>query len=145
MKIIRVSITHSELLSQMHGKCFDKAWSKEDFEKLLANKFNQVIMIAGEDGDMAVPMGFIMYQEVEKEKEIITICTLPKYRKQGVAKALVETLDADKIFLDVDEENLPAVNLYKKLGFDVERIRDKYYENGHNALIMTKTPRREIK
>ncbi len=140
MKLLKVSITHSELIAEMHDKCFEESWSKEDFEKLMANKFSKVLMVANEDGDEAIPMGFILFQQVEdgQEAEIITICTLPKYRKIGVAKTLVENIDANKVFLEVCEDNLDAVGLYEHLGFEIENKRVNYYGGGIDALVMAK-------
>lgn len=135
MKLLKVGMTHCDLLAEMHAKCFNKSWTSENFKSLLTNKFNEVIIISDEK---ETPMGFVMYQNIQRELEILTICTLPDYRKQGVAKKLINSLDGDKIFLDVDEGNLPAVNLYKTLHFKVETKREKYYSNGNTALVMSK-------
>lgn len=35
-------------------------------------------------------------------------------------------------------ENVPAINLYKKYGFEVLGTRKKYYDNKFDAYIMTK-------
>lgn len=42
------------------------------------------------------------------------------------------------ITLEVNESNLPAIELYKKLGFKTLGKRKKYYNNTHDAYIMTK-------
>lgn len=42
------------------------------------------------------------------------------------------------ITLEVKEENLPAINLYKKYGFQTIGTRKKYYDNKFDAYIMTK-------
>ena len=138
MKAIRVSQAHCEILADMHAKCFDKAWTKAEFEKLLLNKFYHVIMIADGEEDATIPMGFVMYHELDKESEIITICTLPKFRNKGVAQKLMSFIKSKKIFLEVDETNLDAIALYKTLGFNVEKIRENYYSNGNDALLMAK-------
>ena len=48
----------------------------------------------------------------------------PEYRRQGVAQALVRALLAQlsgTVTLNVATTNVPAYNLYKRLGFTVER------------------------
>ncbi len=42
-----------------------------------------------------------------------------------------------KIFLEVSEQNLPAINLYKKLNFKIIQVRKKYYQNNTDAFVMT--------
>ncbi|NHK30411.1 MAG: GNAT family N-acetyltransferase, partial [Asgard group archaeon] len=55
---------------------------------------------------------------------VLEIGVLPKFRKQGIGKELV--LDymnslseegIDEVTLAVDKDNIPAINLYQKLGF----------------------------
>lgn len=56
---------------------------------------------------------------------IINIVVLDKYRRQGIAQKLIHTackyyLENDSnsiISLNVDKDNIAAINLYKKLGF----------------------------
>lgn len=42
------------------------------------------------------------------------------------------------ITLEVNINNIPAINLYKKYGFEKVGVRKKYYNNLEDALIMTK-------
>lgn len=42
------------------------------------------------------------------------------------------------ITLEVNINNIPAINLYKKYSFEEVGIRKKYYNNIDDALIMTK-------
>jgi ribosomal protein S18 acetylase RimI-like enzyme len=59
----------------------------------------------------------------------------PEYRRQGVAQALVRALLAQlsgTITLNVATTNVPAYNLYKRLGFTVEREFVGQF-NGHSC------------
>ena len=49
---------------------------------------------------------------------------------------LLEILECEKIFLEVDEANYKAINLYEKVGFVVSYTRRKYYKNKNDALVM---------
>ena len=40
------------------------------------------------------------------------------------------------VFLEVKESNLPAISLYNKLGFIKQYVRNKYYSDGSNALVL---------
>lgn len=64
--------------------------------------------------------------------------------KIGIGSRLLEELikkaeeNSTLITLEVNTENLPAVNLYKKFGFKILGTRKKYYNNKFDAYIMTK-------
>lgn len=78
-----------------------------------------------EDGK---PVGLINYMSPPNRKGewmIANVTVLPQYRRRGIARKLVEaTLNALRerkakiALLGVIARNLPAVNLYKELGFD---------------------------
>ena len=70
---------------------------------------------------------------------------LPEFRKSGIGFEIVnsalEILKNDginKVFLEVRESNIPAINLYLKCGFKKINVRKKYYSNGENAVIFVK-------
>lgn len=69
-------------------------------------------------------------------------------RGKGYAKETMELLldyafnylNLNKILLEVNEENTPAVKLYKRLGFAIEgNLKENYFSKGkyHNILIMS--------
>lgn len=57
--------------------------------------------------------------------EVATVCTHPDHRGRDYAKAVVSAVmrgifDRDETpFLGVDEDNVPAIRLYERLGFTV--------------------------
>ncbi len=70
--------------------------------------------------------------------EIFEIAVLPEYQNKGIASKLLEMLEKDKdIFLEVNELNHSAINLYKKNGFKEISRRKAYYGN-KDAIIMKK-------
>ena len=88
---------------------------------------------------------FIVYRTTVDEAEIISIGVAPNARRTGTATALLVIMEQDvskngakKIFLEVSENNIPAINLYKKSGYKQIGIRPHYYEDGTNAIIMSK-------
>ena len=90
-----------------------------------------------------IAVGYAMLYIVCGEADIIRVAVLPEYRRQGIAEKLLlksfEVNETDAIFLDVRESNLPAINLYKLLGFVDTGIRKDYYSNPtENAVLMKK-------
>lgn len=59
---------------------------------------------------------------------MVNLTVLPEYRKRGIAQNLIYT--ATKYYIDsgytiltstsVDKDNIPAVNLYQKVGFEIK-------------------------
>ena len=71
--------------------------------------------------------------------EIFEIAVRNSEKRKGLASELLSKLPNDKeIFLEVNENNIAAINLYEKFGFKQISIRKKYYNNKDDAIIMKK-------
>lgn len=87
-------------------------------------------------------IGYIGLELLVDHADITGIAILSEYRKKGLASYLLNIaiekcreMNLDNIFLEVRTSNLPAINLYEKLGFEKISIRNNYYSNGEDALI----------
>ena len=122
-------------LVNIHKLCFpEKPWSASDFLEL---KKSGCEIIASENG-------FIVWRATADEAEIISIGVAPNLRRNGIAEALVLTMEQElkkssvvNVFLEVSEVNFPAKKLYEKCGFKPVGKRPKYYD-GTDAIIMSK-------
>ena len=90
------------------------------------------------------PIGLVLAWDVADELHIIDVVTHPAWRRQGVARALLETaLDharqraARVALLEVRASNAPALSLYDRLGFAMVNTRLRYYDDGEDAVEMT--------
>ncbi|WP_020675733.1 ribosomal protein S18-alanine N-acetyltransferase [Geopsychrobacter electrodiphilus] len=88
--------------------------------------------------------GYICFWVVAGEMQILNVSTAPAFRRQGVARRLLEyAFDLAKIslaqsaFLEVRISNHGAIALYRALGFVDDCIRPKYYSDGEDALLMS--------
>lgn len=133
-KISKNKITQ---IINLHNICFEKKWTENFVLKLIENSTGLIFF---EKEKQIIAM--ILYQKTDIT-EIITICVHPDFRKQGIAKNLLLELKTKmkkrKIMLEVNERNIPAIKLYKKLGFKEINVRKNYYkekEKTYNALIM---------
>lgn len=77
--------------------------------------------------------------------DILTVGVIPKYRGQGIARALMalitewaKTQGADAMMLEVKIDNLEAISLYESLGYLKLNIRKDYFGSGLDALVMRK-------
>ena len=94
------------------------------------------------DGNELV--GEISFSSVLDQADIESVFVSEKCRKKGIASALVSFLlgylkerGVAKIFLEVRQGNIPALALYEKFNFKTINIRERYYADGENAVIMS--------
>lgn len=85
-------------------------------------------------------VGFIHVLRTFECLEIINVVVDINYRKKSIATRLIDYVmnyyeGLEYLLLEVNENNISAINLYKKLGFETINIRKKYYGND-DALIM---------
>jgi ribosomal-protein-alanine N-acetyltransferase len=80
-----------------------------------------------------------------KKGHIVSVAVLHDYRKLGVGYDLVSKslkamgdYGAAEFVLEVRESNVPAISLYKKLGFETLKTLRGYYSDGEDAYLMSK-------
>ncbi len=121
---------------------FDDFWNFEIFKEELANN-NSMYLVLRYKNEI-VSFGGI--KVILDEADIMNIVTKKDKRNQGFAKFLlnelitmVEEQNCKTITLEVDENNLPAIKLYKDFEFKEVGKRKNYYKNGNTAILMTYT------
>ena len=82
---------------------------------------------------------------LSKKAHVVSIAVLPDYQRLGIGSALMQEAmqrmpeyKAKECYLEVRVSNIPAVEMYKKLGFRIHRTAQQYYADGENAYIMAK-------
>ena len=90
-------------------------------------------------------IGFLLYSLIYDRIEIEQFEVTTKERRKGIGNKLLNYLvekyqdnNIKNITLEVKEDNIVAINLYKKYGFKKVSTREKYYD-GINGLLMEKT------
>lgn len=128
-----------QALADLHAQAFDHGWSAAEIGSLLETPGTFVV---------AEDQGFILARALAGEAEIITLAVAPAARRQGMARRLVEAaavramaLAAEALFLEVADDNVAALALYRGLGFEVVGRRRGYYARGNgeppvDALVM---------
>lgn len=73
---------------------------------------------------------------------IATLAVLPEFRQQGVGRQLLEAceqgLKFDRVRLCVRPSNLPALELYRRSGYQQVDRWTNYYNDHGDALVMEK-------
>ena len=90
-------------------------------------------------------IGFLLYSLIYDRIEIEQFEVTTKERRKGIGNKLLNYLiekyqdnSIKNITLEVKEDNIAAINLYKKYGFKKVSTREKYYD-GINGILMEKT------
>lgn len=123
---------------KIENACFSAPWSEKSIKESIENPCSH-FYIAYVDGRVA---GYMGLQIFANEGYVTNIATMPEYRRQGIAKALIEKAVENKmdfITLEVRESNAPAIALYTEVGFENMGLRPDFYSKpDENAIIMTK-------
>jgi [ribosomal protein S18]-alanine N-acetyltransferase len=80
-----------------------------------------------------------------KKGHVVSVAVLPEHRRKGIGETLVmkamegmKLYGAKQCYLEVRVTNDDAVNLYKKLKFEVTRTIHGYYADGEDAFVMSR-------
>ena len=142
MQITKCTEKDACAIAQMEIAYIECPWSEKTISESIQNPLYSFFK-AEEDGFM----GYIGVEYCLDEGNICNVAVDEHYRRRGVASALLYALEKDakergvtKLFLEVNEKNIGAIALYKKLGFTQISARKNYYGK-ESALIL----RKEIK
>jgi [ribosomal protein S18]-alanine N-acetyltransferase len=140
----------AEPLALMHRDCFpEDPWDAASFARLLAlhGVFGYLAWLDEAASDKAPNLGddalggFILARDLGGEAEILTLCVLPRMRRLGVGRALLDAVMAEagrrrlgSVVLEVAADNAAARLLYGATGFVRVGMRPRYYRRDHGAI-----------
>ena len=116
----------------------EEAWTLKMLQFELSNsKISRTLII--QEGSFI--LGYCMFRMFARECQILNFGVLPQRQQEGIASILLTKILKNltrnsSVFLEVKKSNFPAINLYKKHGFNIFGIRNNYYKDGASALLM---------
>ena len=133
---------HVSQIAQLEAQCFSDPWSEKSIASELENPLS-LWLVAEENGRV---WGYVGSQTVLDESDMMNVAVDPGFRRQGIARALIETLIAELskmgsrcLRLEVRVSNENARALYERMGFQQLGLRKNYYHNPkEDALILGK-------
>ncbi len=142
MIIKSVSPKHINQIVEIENDSFITPWPKQILADYIKKSgFFCNIAINGRDEEVAgYSISTLIYDEIHVFKIAVSRC----HRRKGVAIELLsdtfnfyEKMGALSVILEVRTTNAPAIELYKKLGFEIIRTRKNYYGRGRgDAYVM---------
>jgi len=141
--IRKMEISDANEVYDIENQAFFEPWSKKNLIKDLKSNTFLNHYVAEINGKI---VGFYISSHVLDQVEIFTIAVDHGFKKMGIATGLLNHLvetslsnNMKEIWLEVSTKNTPAINLYKKFGFEVMGIRKNYYQKlGEDAYNMKK-------
>jgi ribosomal protein S18 acetylase RimI-like enzyme len=100
------------------------------------------VAYAADDPEPAA-YSLILTHAQRRAARLYNLAVAPAHRGRGLAGQLIKDCEAavraSRITLDARLDNDTAIALYERLGFRETARRSAYYQDGMDALVMTKT------
>ncbi len=143
MRLRLAKASDANALARIHAACFAAPWNASVFAEFL-RAGGSFAFLASAGRAFA---GFILCRVIADEAEVLTLAILPSQRRRGLARRLLAAgasvagaRGATALFLEVADDNLPAVALYRmELFVSVGRRAGYYAASGEtpvDALVM---------
>ena len=129
-------------LAEAELVCFSDPWPPQFFvaEILADGRFNRLLVDAG--GTMAAYL-FCAWQYLDLH--VLKVATLPQFRRTGLARRLMALAEdhavevaGESLTLEVRQSNSDAIAMYLSLEYEQVGVRTAYYQDGEDAVVMTK-------
>ena len=131
LTIQRMNREHLAAVAAIEADVFSTPWTKQGFADTL-NMENVMFFVAVENGNVVGYCGIYLAAD---EGEITNVAVSSTYRRMGIADMLLKNLlkeatqkGAVRFILEVRCSNRPAIQLYKKFGFEIQGKRKDFYE-----------------
>ena len=146
MRLTLLTVDDASAMADLHARAFEKPWDAAAFRALLDGP-GVFAPAAVRDGTLD---GLILMRAVADEAEVLTLAVASDQRRRGLgggllasALGLAEAAGAATVFLEVADDNIPAVSLYRAAGFEPVGRRSAYYARPGarpaDALLLRKT------
>lgn len=134
------TVDDSAAIAELERKYIECAWSESVVRSTVEDELSVIFLLT--DGDEIIGYGGL--KTVLDTAEVYNIVVCDGRRRHGYGSMILEKLlthaksrGAVEITLEVASDNLPAIGLYAKYGFESLYVRKGYYASG-DAIVMVK-------
>lgn len=129
-RLARIEEAHSLAKLDKHSNLTN--WDVNEYISSFNNTKHSIYVLEQDSGSIVAT---IVISIIFDEAEILQFWVKHECKKQGYGKILLEFIlnklkamqKLHNVFLEVREDNTPAINLYQKLGFKIVGRRNNYY------------------
>ena len=139
INIEKMTIEDALKIEKKFEEKFDDFWNINILKSELINN-NSLYFVAKKEDEIVGFSGITINVDFT---EITNIVVKKDFRKLGIGKMLLEKiiketkeLGKDLMYLEVNENNENAINLYKKYAFEEVGRRKGYYNKKYDAILM---------
>lgn len=132
-----------DAIEDISAQCFDNPWTRASIASDLERSWTRVLVVEGHRGGKGV-VGFVHFWLVADEVQVMNVAVAPRGRRMGYARALVaamisyaRALRSESVHLEVRAGNAAAIGLYAGFGFVPTGRRERYYDDGEDAVLMS--------
>ena len=134
-----------EQVYQIEKECFINPWKFSDIQyEFQGNPVNKFLVLEA-NGKV---VGFNDFMITFNSATISQIAVTKEFRRNGFGIILLNEMEkcfpkegddiVENVTLEVRASNKPAINLYKKQGYEVVVVKPHYYPDGEDAIYMVK-------
>ena len=138
--IEEMSLNDLEKIKDILISDFDDFWNFNILKEELESPNSKYIIVKTNDDEI---IGFTGIKVILDNADIMNIVVKKSWRNQGVGNLLLNNLisickdlNLLSLSLEVNEDNLPAIHLYEKVGFKQVGLRKNYYQD-KNGIVMS--------
>ncbi len=141
--IERASIQSLDTLCEIEKECFhDDAFERQQMAYLITDCDTEFLVGSVKRKIIGFVVGKTYAKGDSPNGHILTIDVLPEYRCRGIGFKLLKKIE--DIFrdqgirtcnLEVRENNIPALDLYRKAGYVRVRVLKNYYGDAHGIFL----------
>jgi ribosomal-protein-alanine N-acetyltransferase len=134
-------------MAVLHAASFRRGWSDDEFRSMLGDK--AVVAHRAMQGNRLI--GFIITRTAADESEILSVAVAGSAQGRGLGGKLLHLhlrrlagLGIRTAFLEVGENNTPAIRLYNRAGFEQVSRRPGYYQDNAGRQTAALVLRRDL-
>lgn len=138
VSVLWANIDHAEDIARLHATLFDTAWDTPSIQGLLSHPGSTALI--ARVGHPQETAGFILAQLAADEAEILSFGVAKEFQRNGIGKKMLDGLaraakraEAKRLFLEVADDNIPALVLYSRSGFKEVGRRKAYYQRADGS------------
>lgn len=127
--------SHAARIAALHHIVFRSRTDASEIEKLLSDP-TSLGLIATADGAKTL-VGYLLGRVVGEDAEILWVGVDGLWRNNGIGLKLIEgfnraaaNVQAKRVVFEVAVDNVAALRLYQRAGFQQVASREKYYDRG---------------